>query len=128
MKLLLDTHAFLWGVADDPALSKRVRQEVLNPTNDVLVSTASFWEISIKYGLGTLALPDAPDLYLPTKRLAAGFDLLPVEELEACLVHSLPSHHRDPFDRLLVAQATCYGLVIATNDPLIQRYPVQTIW
>ena len=128
MRLLLDTHTFLWCLIDDPALSQTVREGVEDGANEVLVSGASVWEISIKYGLGKLPLPDAPDRYLPAKRQAAGFDFLPIEEPEACLVHALPPHHRDPFDRILVAQANCYGLVIATNDPLIQRYPVRTIW
>ena len=128
MRLLLDTHAFLWGILDDPALSRNVRGEIENSSNDVLVSVASFWEVSIKYGLGRLHLPDAPDRYLPTQRMAAGIELLVIDEPEVCLVHGLPLHHRDPFDRLLVAQANCYGLVIATNDPLIQQYPVRTLW
>lgn len=128
MKLLLDTHAFLWSIIDDPSLSQVVRREIENTSNDVMVSAASFWEISIKYGLGRMPLPVAPDRYLPAQRTAAGFDLLAVEEPEACLVHSLPTYHRDPFDRLLVAQASCYGLVIATNDPFIQRYAVRTLW
>jgi PIN domain nuclease of toxin-antitoxin system len=128
VKLLLDSHAFLWGVVDDPQLLTPVRDEIVNGSIAVFVSAASFWEISIKFGLGKLPLPDAPDRYLPAQRIASGFELLPVEEAEACLVHSLPPHHRDPFDRLLIAQAICYGLVIATNDPLIQKYSVRTLW
>jgi PIN domain nuclease of toxin-antitoxin system len=128
VKLLLDSHAFLWGVVDDPALSQRARDEITDVANEVFVSVASFWEISIKYGTGKLSLPDAPDRYLPVRRKASGFEILAIDETEACLVHSLPPLHRDPFDRLLVAQAICYGLVIATNDPLIQRYPVRTFW
>ncbi len=128
VKLLLDTHAFLWSIIDDPALSEDIRRELENTSNDAFVSAASYWEISIKYGLGKLPLPEAPDRYLPAQRKAARFDLLAIEEPEVCLVHNLPPHHRDPFDRLLVAQANCYGLVIATNDPLIQRYAVRTLW
>jgi PIN domain nuclease of toxin-antitoxin system len=128
VKLLLDSHTFLWDIGDDPALSKRVHDEIDEPSNDVYVSSASLWEISIKYGIGKLSLPQRPEHYLPAQRIAANFELLPVEEAEACLVHSLPPHHRDPFDRLLIAQAICYGLVIATNDPLIQKYSVRTLW
>jgi PIN domain nuclease of toxin-antitoxin system len=128
MTLLLDTHAFLWSLIVDPRLSKTARDEIERTSNDVLVSAASFWEISIKYGQGKMPLPDVPDRYLPAQRIIAGFDLLSIEEPEACLVHGLPPHHRDPFDRLLVAQANCYGLVIVTNDPLIQRYSVRTLW
>ena len=128
MKLLLDTHAFLWSLLDDPGLSSATREAITLPGNDVFVSTASFWEIAIKFGLGKLPLPQEPDRYLPAKRRAAGIDLLKIDEAEVCQVHRLPRLHRDPFDRLLIAQANCYGLVIATNDPLIGRYPVQTMW
>lgn len=128
MKLLLDTSAFLWAILDDPKLSTDVRTAIDDAANEVAVSVGSFWEISIKYGLGKLPLPDEPDRYLPAQRLAAGFDLMPIQEAEVCQIHRLPVIHRDPFDRLLVAQANCYGMVIATNDPLIGQYSVQTIW
>ena len=128
MKLLLDTHTFLWAIIDDPSLSLVTRDAIADPANEVYVSTASFWEIAIKYGLGKLPLPDEPDRYLPAQRTAAGFDLLTIGEAEVCQVHRLPAIHRDPFDRLLVAQANCYGLVIATDDAVVQRYPVRTIW
>jgi len=128
MKLLLDTCAFLWSILDDPQLSEGVRTAIEDEANEVAVSVGSFWEISIKYGLGKLPLPEEPDRYLPVKRTEAGFDLLPILEAEVCQIHRLPAIHRDPFDRLLVAQANCYGMVIATNDPLIGQYPVRTIW
>ena len=128
MKLLLDTHTFLWAIIDDPSISMVARDEIADSGNEVFVSTASFWEISIKYGLGKLPLPDEPDRYLPAQRNAAGFDLLTIGEAEVCQMHRLPAIHRDPFDRLLIAQANCYGLMIATNDPVVRRYPVRTIW
>ena len=128
MRLLLDTHTFLWCLIDDPALSRPARDAIENTSNDVFVSAASFWEISMKYGLGRMPLPDAPDRYLPAQRAAAGFEFLAIGEPEAYFVCSLPPHHRDPFDRLLIAQANCYGLVMVTNDPLVQRYPVRTLW
>jgi len=128
VKYLLDTCTFLWAIADAPQLSKRVRTEILDPANEVSVSAVSFWEISIKFGLGKISLPEEPDRYLPAQRIAAGFDLLTIGEAAACQVHRLPALHRDPFDRLLVAQANCQGLVIATCDPLIQKYPVKTCW
>jgi PIN domain nuclease of toxin-antitoxin system len=73
-------------------------------------------------------LPEEPDRYLPKMRERSGIELLPIGEAEACQTHRLPTIHRDPFDRLLVAQANCHGLVIVTDDPVIARYPVQTIW
>ena len=128
MNLLLDTHAYLWALLDAPDLSPTVRKQILSGRGRVYVSVASSWEIAIKFGIGKLALPGPPDHYLPEKRNQAGFELLLIDEPEVCQVHRLPDHHRDPFDRLLVAQANCYGLVIATNDPLIAQYPVRTIW
>ncbi len=128
MKILLDTHAFLWAITDDPNLSATVRQAVLRATNHVFVSVVSSWEASIKYGLGKLRLPQPPNRYLSTQRSQAGFDLLVIDEPEVCQVHLLPMIHRDPFDRLLVAQANCHGMTLATNDPIFAQYPVQTIW
>jgi len=128
MTLLLDTHTFLWAILDDPALSDRVRGQIETEAERVFVSVASFWEIAIKFGLGKLPLPEEPDHYLPAQQEAAGFERLLVDAPEVCQVHRLPPHHRDPFDRLLVAQANCHGMVIATDDDLIRRYPVQTTW
>ena len=128
MKLLLDTCAFLWAVLDDPKLPVRVRETIAEMDNEVFVSAVSFWEISIKVGLGKLSLPEAPDLYLPTQRIAAGVELLEIGEAEVCTVYRLPLIHRDPFDRLLIAQADCHGMVIATKDPAIRKYPVRTLW
>ncbi len=128
VKYLLDTCTFLWAITDAPQLSHAVRSGIVDPANEVWVSTASFWEITIKFGLGKIRLPDEPDRYLPAQCVAAGFDLLAINEAEVCQVHRLPAIHRDPFDRILVAQANCHGLVIATCDPIIQQYPVQTCW
>jgi PIN domain nuclease of toxin-antitoxin system len=128
MRLLLDTHTFLWAITDDPALSGLVRNEILNDSNEVYVSSASLWEIAIKFGLGRISLPDDPDRYLPPKRVASGFELLTIGEAESCQIHRLPPIHRDPFDRMLVSQASCQGMVIATDDPMIRRYPVSSIW
>jgi PIN domain nuclease of toxin-antitoxin system len=128
MRLLLDTHTFLWMITDDPSLSLTTRDLIASAENDVWLSAASSWEISIKYGLGKLPLPEEPDRYLPRMRQRSGVELLPIGEAEVCQIHRLPAIHRDPFDRLLVAQANCHGLVIVTDDPTITRYPVQTIW
>lgn len=128
MKILLDTHAFLWAISDDGRLSMTVRDAVIDPSNEVFVSAASSWEISIKYGLGKLSLPSPPDRYLPAQRSRAGLELLAIGEPEVCRVHQLPSVHRDPFDRLLVAQANCYGMLLATDDAIMDRYPVGVLW
>jgi PIN domain nuclease of toxin-antitoxin system len=128
MRLLLDTHTFLWMITDDPSLSLTTRDLIASAENDVWLSAASSWEISIKYGLGKLPLPEEPDRYLPRMRQRSGIELLLIGEAEVCQIHRLPAIHRDPFDRLLVAQANCHGLVIVTDDPTIARYPVQTAW
>jgi len=128
MRLLLDTHSFLWMLTDDPALSPRARELMAVSDNELWLSAASAWEISIKYGLGKLPLPEEPDRYLPRVRKLSGVELLAIGEAEVCQIHRLPQIHRDSFGRLLVAQANCHGLIIITDDPMIARYPVQTAW
>jgi PIN domain nuclease of toxin-antitoxin system len=128
MKLLVDTHAFLWLILDDPSLSDTARREIRSRDNEVWLSAASGWEIAIKYGLGKLPLPEEPDRYVPRMRRRSGIEPLPIGEAEVCQIHRLPPIHRDPFDRLLVAQANCHGLVIVTDDLVVSRYPVQTLW
>lgn len=128
MNLLLDTHAFLWFISDDESLSPAARAAITAAENQVWLSAASAWEITVKYGIGKLPLPDTPDRFVPTMRQRAGIDLLPIGEAEVCQVHKLPPVHRDPFDRILVAQANCNGLVIVTDDTWIGRYPVRTLW
>jgi PIN domain nuclease of toxin-antitoxin system len=128
MKLLLDTAPFLWAILDDPTLSENVRAELGSAANEVYVSSASFWEITIKYGLGKVALPEDPRRFLPAQRAAAGVRMLEIGEAEVCQIHRLPTIHPDPFDRLLVAQANCHGMQLVTNDPLIEQYPVRVLW
>ena len=128
MNFLLDTHAFLWFITDDPALSAKARSVIADGENEVWLSAASAWEITVKYGLGKLPLPDEPDRYVPLMRSRSGIELLPIGEVEVCQVHKLPPHHRDPFDRIIVAQANCHGMVIVTDDAMIGRYPVRTLW
>lgn len=128
MNLLLDTHAFLWFISDDESLSSAARAAITAAENQVWLSAASAWEITVKYGIGKLPLPEEPDRFIPTMRQRAGIDLLPIGEAEVCQVHKLPPVHRDPFDRILVAQANCHGLVIVTDDTWIGRYPVRTLW
>jgi PIN domain nuclease of toxin-antitoxin system len=128
VKILLDTHTFLWAISNDSQLSTRVTQEIIDPANEVFVSVASSWEIAIKYFLGKLRLPQPPDQYLAPQRSMAGFELLVVDEPEVCQVHRLPTVHRAPFDRLLIAQANCYGMTLATNDSVFVHYPVRTLW
>lgn len=128
MHLLLDTAAFIWLAEEDPALSRPARGLISNPENRVLLSSASAWEIAIKHGLGRLELALPPADYVPMQRRLHRIATLSVSERAVLQVQKLPPLHRDPFDRLLVAQAIVDGLTIVTPDREIRAYPVQTIW
>lgn len=123
-RLLLDTHALLWWLGDDPGLSSDARVAIADPGNEPLVSAASVWEIAIKRALGKLEAPDE----LPSVIVEAGFAWLPVTAAHAWHVRDLPLHHRDPFDRLLVAQALLERLPVVTGDPRLADYGVATRW
>jgi len=128
VNVLLDTHAFLWWVLDDSRLSRRVRDVVGDPRNDVFFSVASAWELAIKAALGRLELPGALEDLLPEQLTLNGFRVLPVTLAHAMAVARLPHHHHDPFDRLLVAQARVEGLRLVTRDRQLARYGVDRIW
>lgn len=121
MRLLLDTRVALWALTDDPRLSERARALIADPANDVLVSSASVWEIAIKHALGRGDMPISGDQALDWFR-RAGYQLLPIAPEHAAAVEHLPDHHRDPFDRMLVAQAMAEPLRLLTHDPLVLRY------
>jgi len=123
-RLLVDTHALLWWLTDDPGLSAAAREALAEPANDVLVSAASIWEIAIKRALGKLTAPDD----LPARIEAQGFDWLAVNAEHAWRVRELPAHHRDPFDRLLVAQCLVEQLPIVSADPRFGAYGVDARW
>ncbi len=124
MKLLLDTHIFLWYVSADARLPVLLRDAIRDPGNEVFLSAASVWEAVIKYSLGRLPLPAAPEIYLPQQRLAHQIACLPIDESAVPHLAGLPSLHRDPFDRILVAQALENALTLATTDTQIRAYPV----
>jgi PIN domain nuclease of toxin-antitoxin system len=124
MRLLLDTHVFLWYVTADPKLPATFRVAIQDPANEVYLSVASVWEAVIKHGLGKLPMPRPPAEYLPQQRDAHGIASLPVDEGAMPPLASLPPLHRDPFDRLLVAQALQHGITVATVDPAVAAYPV----
>ena len=128
MRLLVDTCTFLWMGADPASLSATARTAVAGRENDVLVSAASAFEIAVKFGLGSLTLPAPPEVWLPRTRAALGVGALDIVELAALRVAGLPHLHRDPFDRLLVAQALVHDLVLVTPDTLIRQYDVRTLW
>jgi PIN domain nuclease of toxin-antitoxin system len=119
MSLLLDTHVVLWWLTDDPALSDDVKAR-LDHEPEVYVSPATIWEVTIKQSMGKLAGP--PDL--PERIRDSGFRALPISMEHAMAAGRLPLIHRDPFDRMLVAQARCEELTLVTRDPHCQKYEV----
>lgn len=128
MKLLLDTCTFLWILTDSPELSLDALDLFTSPDNEVYLSSVSSWEISVKYALGRLPLPEPPPEFVPAMRAGHGIEPLDLDEQSTLYVGQLPSHHRDPFDRMLVCQAIVHDLVILTPDKDIRRYPVKTRW
>ena len=121
MNLLLDTHVLLWWVAGEP-LDSEASTQIADPENLVCVSAASIWEMSIKQALGKLRLEDDLDAIL-----TEDFELVPITFDDARLAGSLPDHHRDPFDRMLVAQAQARDLVLVSRDPALEPYDVQIL-
>ena len=128
MKLLLDTQAFLWFVLNDARLSPAARTLLVDPANELLFSPASYWEIAIKVHLGkwTLAQP-YPDL-IDSLWTVYGFQVLPILPAHTARLIGLPDHHRDPFDRLLIAQALAEGLTIVGTDVVFDQYGVLRLW
>jgi PIN domain nuclease of toxin-antitoxin system len=128
MRALLDTHTFLWWNLDDPQISPAARDFIGQGANEVFLSAASAWEIAIRCARGRLVLPEAPDKYVANRVSLHRFLPLPVQISHALHVFNLPDLHRDPFDRLLVAQSQLEGLPIVTGDLEIARYEVDVIW
>lgn len=128
MGLLLDTHAFLWWVANAPRLSARARRTIGRAHAPCFVSTATWWEMAVKVGLGRLRLAARLDRFVAEHMAASGFSPLPIRLPHAARVSELPFHHRDPFDRLLAAQALEEALSIVSADPVFGRYGVKRVW
>lgn len=127
MKILLDTHIFLWFISGDSQLSTNARDAIRDTNNEVYLSVASVWEAVIKYQIGRLPLPKPPEVYLPEERRRHQIDSLGIDEGCMAYLAGLPTLHKDPFDRLLVSQARQHGLTLATVDPLIKAYAVKTL-
>ena len=125
MNLLLDTHTLLWTLTDPERLPPRVVEAIASPRNAVYVSAVNTWELVIKAGLGRV---DVPFSDLESAIGEAGFSELAVTIAHSLRLRELPHHHRDPFDRLLVAQALDEALILVTGDSAIRSYPVQTFW
>ena len=129
MKLLLDTHIFLWYVAGDPQLSTTVQNKIRDPNNQVYLSVVSVWEAVIKHELGKLSMfmPMSPEVYLPMQRQVLNIQTLDINESALLHLPKLPPLHRDPFDRILICQAMQHGLTIVTVDAMISKYNVPTM-
>ncbi|MBM4254428.1 MAG: type II toxin-antitoxin system VapC family toxin [Deltaproteobacteria bacterium] len=128
MKILLDTCTFLWIITDAPDLSQRARELFSAAEHEVYLSVVCSWEIAVKYALGKLPLPAAPEQYVPAQRTKHGILSLPLEEEASLYLGKLPTPHKDPFDRMLVCQTIVHGMTLLTPDPQITQYPVHTIW
>ena len=126
MRLLLDTHIFLWYIVGDKRIGSSVRAAIEN-ADSVYVSAASLWEATTKYRLGKLALPEPPHPWLAAQREEHGFESLVIDEACVAQLSSLELHHRDPFDRILICQAIEHDLYLVTIDPVISKYPVKLL-
>ena len=128
MRILVDTHAFLWAVLEDRKLSANARAQWLHPEADLYISPASLWEIAIKVGLGKLKIAQPLDQFFELELFSNDLKLLPIAPDHAARVATLPHLHGDPFDRMLVAQSLCESLPILSADALLDGYGVQRVW
>lgn len=128
MRALLDTHAFLWFITDNPQLSQPALDLLQDPGNDVVVSIASLWEIAIKSNLGKLQLAKPFDELFPQQIVVNNFGILPIMVQHLTILVGLEHFHRDPFDRLIISQAISEDLPVVTRDAYFQQYPVRLIW
>jgi PIN domain nuclease of toxin-antitoxin system len=128
MRLLLDTHAFLFWVYAHEELGEAARRLIADRRNEVFFSVASSWEMAIKVGLGKLKLDGPLEEIIPEELLRNGFSLLPIEHAHVLAVSTLPRRHGDPFDRLLISQARASGLTLVTRDEKLKGYGVPLAW
>jgi PIN domain nuclease of toxin-antitoxin system len=128
MRLLLDTHTFLWFINGSPQLSQTGRALIIDPSNESFISIASLWEIAIKVSLGKLQFDEPVERLIPQQIHANGFDMLDIAPSRIWGVAALPFRHRDPFDRMLVAQAIIEQIPIVSSDIAFDAYPVERLW
>ena len=128
MRLLLDTHAFIWWIADSGRLSRTAYGLIADESHDIIVSAASAWEIATKYRLGKLAIPPATAFDVAGAISDQGFVELPISVRDAEHAGRLPGPHRDPFDRMLIAQAASRGMALVSRDGVFDRYGVNRVW
>lgn len=127
MRILLDTHVFLWFILNDAKLPPKFASDIRDLANDTFLSVTSIWEVSIKYRLGKLQLPGPPSSYLLAMRDAHGIASMNIDQGAIAPLESLPHLHRDPFDRILIAQTIQHSMTLATVDPDIMAYSVPVL-
>ncbi len=128
MKLLLDTHSFLWFIMGSPKLGEKARALIEDAGNEKLLSVGSLWEIAIKISLGKLKIAEPFDVLIPRQIETNGIQVLEIDIPHLAALLTLPFHHRDPFDRLLAAQCSAEKLPIVSIDPLFDAYAIQRFW
>jgi PIN domain nuclease of toxin-antitoxin system len=128
VRVLLDTHVFLWWNQGDAQLSRKAVRVLADPANSLVLSVASAWEIAVKTQSGKLRLPEEASTYVRTRAAHYGVEILPVHLAHALALESLPLLHRDPFDRMLIVQSRLENLPMITADLAIHAYPINTIW
>jgi PIN domain nuclease of toxin-antitoxin system len=128
MRVLVDTHAFLWDLLDDPRSSRLARQVLKSSEHELVFSLVSLWEIAIKMKIGKLNTVGSSVAYIRDEMNTYGMELLPIRFEHILQLEALPPHHGEPFDRLLVAQAIAESLPILTHDAKIRQYPVKVLW
>jgi PIN domain nuclease of toxin-antitoxin system len=128
LRVLLDTHSFLWFILDDPQLSASAKTLIEDPANDVEVSPASYWEIAIKIGKGKYILPRPYETFMEQQIMTNDFRVLHILPKHTSVLTTLPPHHNDPFDRLLVAQATIESIPMVSADIALDQYGVTRLW
>lgn len=127
MRLLLDTHIFLWYITGDSRLPATVLPLIRDPANEVYLSVISVWEAMVKYQLGKLPLPQSPDVYVPQQRRHHKIESLPLDEDSVTKLAKLPALHKDPFDRMLICQAIQHGLTLASTDSAVRAYSAHVL-
>jgi PIN domain nuclease of toxin-antitoxin system len=125
---LLDSHTLLWYTLDDPQLSSAAKSLILDPANEILLSAASYWEIAIKVSIGKLTVHQPYEDFIEACLNKCGFTILGIEPRHTARLIGMPFHHKDPFDRLLVAQALVEGIPIISSDSILDAYGITRLW
>ena len=128
MKLLLDTHTLLWLVEDDPQLSQTALDLLVDPGNELLLSPATYWELAIKISIRKYQLTDPLADYMAEAVQLYGLSILSIDVKHAEAIVTLPHHHKDPFDRMLIAQSVVENVALVSSDEAIDAYPIQRLW